>query len=265
MNLKGQVIAINKLLSDIYKRDMRLSYLLAELDFNCEEIELINRKLLPNIVNIFLEVIEATIVSFSDGKKQFKIIKNLYGLSNGSQGLRDVGAQLDISHERVRQLKNKAFKKLVSKNNEFDWQSKLKQQVKELIDNARSSQQSEQNINSRDEFNFQLSLLPNGEQCLTISKDSDEINITEFDFPKFYDNLLHWMELLGWDNFPAYKIADIRKQFPRAYEKWTKEEEELLKNYLAEGLSVKEIANLLERQLGAISSRMIKLGLSNQS
>lgn len=51
------------------------------------------------------------------------------------------------------------------------------------------------------------------------------------------------------------------KQHPRAYESWTEEEEDSLRQSLSEGKTVKQIAIELQRQIGAIRSRMNKLGL----
>jgi DNA-binding CsgD family transcriptional regulator len=59
----------------------------------------------------------------------------------------------------------------------------------------------------------------------------------------------------------AYRIDHIRKTHPKAYEKWDTEQDNKLKELFTAGISVKEIADSLERQTGAISSRLRKLGL----
>ena len=51
------------------------------------------------------------------------------------------------------------------------------------------------------------------------------------------------------------------QQYQKAYEKWTREEEKVLVSKFEHGLSIKEIAAILERQPGAINSRLRKLGL----
>lgn len=48
---------------------------------------------------------------------------------------------------------------------------------------------------------------------------------------------------------------------PNAYIPWTKEEEDKLKDMVQAGLEVKVISDALQRNEGAITSRMKKLGL----
>lgn len=56
-------------------------------------------------------------------------------------------------------------------------------------------------------------------------------------------------------------MADIRSAHPRAYEKWSAEEERLLAQMVRSSLSITEIAGRLQRQTGAIRSRMLRLNL----
>lgn len=59
----------------------------------------------------------------------------------------------------------------------------------------------------------------------------------------------------------AYAVKDIQKRHPRAYEPWTPEEETQLRELLASGLTVAQIAGQLARQRGAIRSRIARLRL----
>ena len=52
------------------------------------------------------------------------------------------------------------------------------------------------------------------------------------------------------------RLEKIRKKYPRAYERWTEEEENLLVQKHNEGLDNKKIASLLQRKIGAIQSRL---------
>lgn len=56
-------------------------------------------------------------------------------------------------------------------------------------------------------------------------------------------------------------LGKIRRQYPRAYEKWVDEEDAYLKCKYSEGLSIQELAEILHRQQGAIRSRLRRLGL----
>jgi flagellar motility protein MotE (MotC chaperone) len=59
------------------------------------------------------------------------------------------------------------------------------------------------------------------------------------------------------------RLDEIRQQYPRAYEKWTEEEDTHLRQAYQAGTEVKELAVLLQRQLGAVESRLRKLGLTS--
>ena len=63
---------------------------------------------------------------------------------------------------------------------------------------------------------------------------------------------------------PAYSIEEIRREYPKAYAKWLPEDDERLKEMYAAGNSVAELAKLFERQMGAIESRLRKLGLKGE-
>ena len=55
---------------------------------------------------------------------------------------------------------------------------------------------------------------------------------------------------------------EVQKQLhAKAYAPWTEEDEQILTSYFHRGLSIKEIAELMNRNIGGISSRIKKLGL----
>ena len=56
-------------------------------------------------------------------------------------------------------------------------------------------------------------------------------------------------------------LTEIRKEHPRAYEKWEPPEDNELTAFYRNGKKIDEIAGLLQRQPGAIRSRLDKLGL----
>lgn len=59
----------------------------------------------------------------------------------------------------------------------------------------------------------------------------------------------------------SYSVEEIRHDHPRAYEKWSTEEDSELSKLFRSGKSVKEIATVLNRQDGAIRSRLAKMNL----
>lgn len=56
-------------------------------------------------------------------------------------------------------------------------------------------------------------------------------------------------------------LAKIRARHPRAYEQWTEEEDNLLKQRFSDGVSVQDLSELLQRRPSAIRSRLRKSGL----
>ena len=62
---------------------------------------------------------------------------------------------------------------------------------------------------------------------------------------------------------PSYeeRMEQIRSENPRAYEKWSPQEDEQLKSLHAAGQRTNEIALALKRQPSAIRSRLVKFGL----
>lgn len=59
----------------------------------------------------------------------------------------------------------------------------------------------------------------------------------------------------------AQRLAAIRAECPRAYEKWTFDEDEQLRSIHASGMPVEEIAEHLHRQVSAIRCRLMKLSI----
>ena len=60
---------------------------------------------------------------------------------------------------------------------------------------------------------------------------------------------------------PAYSVEEKRREHPKAYEKWSPEDDERLKEMYAAEHSIAELAKQFGRNDGAIRSRLKKLGL----
>ncbi len=60
---------------------------------------------------------------------------------------------------------------------------------------------------------------------------------------------------------PVYSVYAARQEHPNAYDPWTEETDNLLKQMWAEGISVHEIAEHFGRKSSAIITRMKKLGI----
>jgi DNA-binding NarL/FixJ family response regulator len=58
------------------------------------------------------------------------------------------------------------------------------------------------------------------------------------------------------------RMEEIRQAHPRAYEKWTAEDDDRLRELFRSGTPLKEIARELQRQPSAIRSRLTRLNLA---
>jgi len=62
-------------------------------------------------------------------------------------------------------------------------------------------------------------------------------------------------------NGKIVNLTELRKKYPRAYEKWDGAEDDNLRSLFEQGKKTNELAELLMRQPGAIISRLKTLGL----
>ena len=60
-------------------------------------------------------------------------------------------------------------------------------------------------------------------------------------------------------NYKAYSFKDVRQVHPRAYEKWSENEDTLLIQTHNQGKSVEELSKIFQRSRGAIQARINKL------
>ena len=67
--------------------------------------------------------------------------------------------------------------------------------------------------------------------------------------------------MMGEGNSKAYDVEQIRREYPKAYTKWTEEEDIRLRNEYIQGKTVNELARSFQRKPSAIRSRLRKLGL----
>jgi hypothetical protein len=60
------------------------------------------------------------------------------------------------------------------------------------------------------------------------------------------------------------RMEEIRQAHPRAYEKWSDEEDDRLRQLFGSQMPVTEIARVLQRQASAIRSRLTKLNIDTR-
>ena len=67
------------------------------------------------------------------------------------------------------------------------------------------------------------------------------------------------------DNIKAYSVEKIRIQHPNAYHPWDKAQDEKLINLFEQQITFKKMAEVLGRKIGAIRSRLVKMGKMDKS
>jgi hypothetical protein len=56
-------------------------------------------------------------------------------------------------------------------------------------------------------------------------------------------------------------LAEIRSKYPKAYEKWSENDDRLLEQEFRNVRDMIELSKIFKRQPGAVKSRLAKLGL----
>ena len=69
---------------------------------------------------------------------------------------------------------------------------------------------------------------------------------------------------LAGEKIKDYSLDEIKKNYPRAYDKWTTQEDQQLTTGYDQGKSIPQIAIVHQRQTVAIRSRLKKLGLISE-
>ncbi|MCH7978732.1 MAG: DUF3276 family protein [Acidobacteria bacterium] len=95
------------------------------------------------------------------------------------------------------------------------------------------------------------------------SHEHNRVMIFEENLQEFAQGFNKVLQFLGIKSKP-YNVDVVRQKYPKAYEKWTPEEDEQLKMSFREGVSVSDMAIFFQRQPSAVRSRLSKLELSPQ-
>ena len=93
--------------------------------------------------------------------------------------------------------------------------------------------------------------------------DSNKIMIFEEHLGSFAEGIGKAFDFLGIKIKNLTNLEEIRRIYPKAYERWTSEEDNQLKGKYLDGVSINELASFLERKPSAIRSRLAKLNLTS--
>lgn len=94
------------------------------------------------------------------------------------------------------------------------------------------------------------------------TRKRNRIMIFQDNMSAFNDGFIKALEFMfGKNELKTYSVQEIRQKYPKAYEKWTEDEDTHLKDEYTQDKTVKELADIFQRKPNAIRSRLQKLGL----
>lgn len=114
MTLKTTVTGLNNFLTDIYHTDMRLSTLLARLNFTPAQIEHLRRHHTETLTRTAIDILRDYYLNryTADPRRDWFILTRRYALDGRpADTLQTIGGHLNISRERVRQLQKRALRR----------------------------------------------------------------------------------------------------------------------------------------------------------
>ncbi len=113
MIIKEELLKLNDFINDIYGKKIRLSDILKQYPFSVEEINFLKSERIETLLNNIDFALQCKFVSASNKIRLYKIICRRYGLFGREKStLREIAIDMQISHERVRQLEEKAIRYL---------------------------------------------------------------------------------------------------------------------------------------------------------
>lgn len=260
MDLKARIAGLNTFMSEIYgDSDMRLSRLLAKVGMGGEDIEAIRRNHMEALTGGCITLLARG--PFKNDERSFRLISLRMGLEGAPpKTLQEIGDVFGISRERVRQLEQTSLARFKDEKILAQWETGIRELAAELL-------KPDAGAGKAHPYIIETDAAPDGKKRMIIHKGDGTVRIpdivlTDDTFVSFYHDLMAKAKRLGWNRLiQSYSLSEIKKQFPRAYERWTDEEDQTLKASFSEGVDISEQSALLGRQPGAIRSRLEKLGL----
>ena len=126
MDLKTQMIGLNRFLSSVYGVPIGLSILLTDLGFTEQQIDQLQRNHLEEIVASSITSLKNRLVRGSSGDRTYGIVCRRFGLDGRTtETLQIIGERLGVSRERVRQIEQKAIRRCRSKTSRTAWEAAL--------------------------------------------------------------------------------------------------------------------------------------------
>lgn len=113
-SLKAMTLSLNSLLTDVYGVEKRASEILVDFGLEQSHIDVLKGEMLGTFYANIKFALECRFLHYSNGHRLLIILCRRYGLfGHKKETLEEIGNSMGVSRERVRQLQNKAIKRLV--------------------------------------------------------------------------------------------------------------------------------------------------------
>jgi len=111
---------------------------------------------------------------------------------------------------------------------------------------------------------FDVKISKEGTKCLVIKESGQgnretQIMVFEEHISEFRKGLKKALRFIKRSCRRTYSLNQVRRDYPNAYNLWTRKEEYRLKDLYAQNKAISEIAAVLQRKPSAIRSRLKKL------
>ena len=107
-NLRQRVTAVNGLLAAVYGEDSRLSVLLERLGASAEEIRHFREHAVADACDGVVDAVSTCFQSLRNGGRDFLVLSRRLGLGGDVTTLQEIGDELGVTRERVRQIEERA-------------------------------------------------------------------------------------------------------------------------------------------------------------
>jgi hypothetical protein len=126
-NLRQRVTAVNGLLAAVYGEDARLSVLLERLGASAEEIGHFREHAVAEACDGVVDAVNTCFQGLRTGSRDFLVLSRRLGLDGDVATLQEIGDELGVTRERVRQLEERARLKCGAPRNRNAVEATLRQ------------------------------------------------------------------------------------------------------------------------------------------
>lgn len=222
---------INQFISDLYNQEYVFENYLRKLGFTQPAARYLTKNYTNEIREIVCNSLHTFFVMQHDKERLDELLIRYYGLGTQEKETKSIiAADMGIKLDQIKELVEKAFTIMKEKKAHILLENNLRDKLATIL--LRRPVIVDQEPGTAEFF----------------SQDGAEEGTSPIFTPKEQKT----------PGGKTYTVAEVRKKYPRAYAKWSKEEDEELGELWREGKSIRTMAKFFQRKDGAIASRLRK-------